>query len=364
MSMPKLLIVIARLNVGGTARYVGALTKSMQSNGYEVLVATGFTQGAEVEDQIVNSIPLIRIRSLGRAFSPSRDIRARHELKKLIKKFSPDLIYTHTFKAGALVRSLKLEVPVIHAFHGHLIYEPELSGIKIKIVMKIERRLAKRAKYLVTVGKRVSKELINARVGTPRQFISIAPGVSALDLEDEDRAREKLGLLDEKRPIIVWFARVVEVKNPFKAVELARQIPQARFILAGGGDLLEEIRSIAPSNLSVLGWQDARVIWSVADLAISTSSNEGIPIALIEAQLAGVPVVAVDVGSIEEIVENGRTGYLHEECSKEFRNSVVKLIQDPALLQTFGVEARRQAIKKFSIERFTQDHLKLFSSVL
>ena len=361
--MARVLIVIARLNVGGTAQYVGQAVKSLVENGHEVLVATGFVQGSEVEDPVVKELPIERIRSLGRKVSPVKDFSARRELKKLMASYKPDLIYSHTFKAGALVKSLKPKIPVIHAFHGHLIDEPELKGLRVRVVMAIERALAPRAKVLVTVGKRVAKELLEAKVGKGSQYLSIAPGVLPLELSDREAARKNFGLEDEKRPVIAWLARVVAVKGPHRLVELARRIPEARFIMAGGGDLLEEITDLAPENLTILGWRDAKDVWGVADLAVSTSENEGMPVALIEAQLAGIPIVALDVGSVAEVIEDGKSGFVFEEFGAAYVESVRKLALDSTLRREMGQSAQETAPERFGVERFTQEHLWLIDSV-
>jgi glycosyltransferase involved in cell wall biosynthesis len=275
----------------------------------KVLVATGFVQGAEIEDEITSAIPLIRIKHLGRAINPLKDFKARRQLIQIVEEFNPDIIYSHTFKAGLISRTMKTKVPIIHAFHGHLINEPELSGLKIKVAMSIERKLAPKAKYLVTVGQKVSDELLKAKVGRRNQFISIAPGVTPLKLVSKKKSLSDLKIANETRTLIVWMARVVPVKSPERVIELARAIPQARFLMAGGGELLNQIKENAPENLTVLGWRSANQMWAVADIAISTSQNEGMPIALIEAQLAGIPVVALDVGSVSEVIETDYTGY-------------------------------------------------------
>lgn len=361
--MTKVLIVIARLNVGGTAQYINETVKALIENGHEVLVATGYVQGAEIEDEITNQISVTRIRSLGRRISPINDYKARADLKNLIKDFNPDVIYSHTFKAGFLVRTLKVKVPVVHAFHGHLIDEPELAGVKVRIVMLIEKLLAHRARFLVTVGLRVANELLESGVGKREQYISIAPGVRPLNLQDRDDCLREFGLSDETRPIVAWLARVVPVKGPHRVLELARRIPEAKFVLVGGGELLESIRARAPENLSVLGWQKAEKVWSIADLGISTSENEGMPVALIEAQLAAIPIVAMDVGSVAEVIEDKISGYIFEEFKEEYFEAVRRLIRDRELRDSMGRAAKARASQLFSVERFTQEHLRLIELV-
>jgi len=362
--MPKVLIVIARLNVGGTAQYITELVRGLKGSKYELLVATGHVQGAEVEDVNTKELPIVRIVAMGRKVSLFSDLKSRGELKRVIDEYKPDLIYSHTFKAGLLSRSIKNGIPKIHAFHGHLLSEPELKGFKSKIVILIERVLAKRSRALVTVGRRVAKELLEKRVGKATQYRSIAPGVREIELKQRESARRSLGIEGETRPILVWMARVTAVKAPLRVIEIAKAIPEARFLLAGGGDLLEEVKRNAPRNLTVLGWQEASKIWAVADLSLSTSENEGMPVALIEAQLAGVPVVALDVGSVGEVILDGITGYLFSEFNQSYIERVRELILDKKQIEQMASAAKKWATTQFSPEKMVKMHIELFEEIL
>jgi glycosyltransferase involved in cell wall biosynthesis len=362
--MPKVLIVIARLNVGGTAQYIGQLVEGLKASKYEVLVATGHVQGAEVEDAVVSKLPVVRIGSMGRRISLFSDWKARKELKQVIAEYQPDLIYSHTFKAGLLSRSIKDGIPRIHAFHGHLLDEPELLGWKSRVVVMLERWLAQKSKLLVTVGRRVATDLLEVGVGKREQYRPIAPGVLPPVLEDKEIARRALGIAEEERPIVVWMARVTAVKAPQRVKEIARLIPEARFLLAGGGDLLEEISKDCPENLTVLGWQPAAKMWAVADLAISTSENEGMPVALIEAQLAGVPVVAVDVGSVAEVIEDGKTGFVFPEFGADYIFKVRELVLEKAELKRLGQAAQIHAKSEFSPDKLIDSHTAIFEEIL
>jgi glycosyltransferase involved in cell wall biosynthesis len=232
--MPRILLVIARLNKGGTTQYISELAQQLPDYGYEVLIATGHVQGQEIEDENASNLPIIRIKSLGRKVSPVNDFKSRLELKKIINQYKPDIIYSHTFKAGAITRSIRTEIPIIHAFHGHLLDEPELAGIKGRIATAIERKLASKAKFIVTIGNRVADDLLKVGVGRKSQFISIVPGVRPLKLERKSSARKALHIEKEKRPIVVWLARVVAVKGPQRVIELAKALPNLRFLMAGG----------------------------------------------------------------------------------------------------------------------------------
>ena len=154
----RVLHVIARLNVGGTARYITQLAHELPQHGIETFVATGFVQGDEVEDPSAQSIDVIRIPALGRSINPIKDHLARKQLEKIIEDVKPDIIHTHTFKAGYITRMKKQPIPVVHTFHGHLLDDPEFSGFKSKIIIAIEKKLAKRSAKLVTVGHIVGQE--------------------------------------------------------------------------------------------------------------------------------------------------------------------------------------------------------------
>jgi glycosyltransferase involved in cell wall biosynthesis len=362
--MPKILFVIARLNTGGTSRYLAELISGLKNSEYECVIATGQVQDQETEYENIDEMPIKRIKNLGRKISILDDFLARRNLSKYIDDFDPDLIYTHTFKAGFLVRTLRLKVPVIHAYHGHLIDEPELSGFRIRIVMFFERLLARRAKYLVTVGKRVSVELLEAGVGSTHQYISIPPGIRPLELVNRSLVISKFALKDSNSPIVVWMARVVSVKAPERVISLALSFPQATFLVIGGGNLLPEITRKAPANMKILGWQNAQDIWSVADIAISTSKNEGMPISLIEAQQSGVPVVAVNVGSVAEVIEDKVTGFVVDEFDESYFDCLRTLINNRELRRRLGEIARITAIDKFSTRQLVDRHLELFQKVI
>lgn len=361
----KVLIVIARLNKGGTAQYLEELTNGLLRAGIEVLIATGYVQGGEVEAECANYLPIRRIANLGRKIDPIRDFRARRELQKVVDEFNPDLIYTHTFKAGLIGRTLTRHPPVIHAFHGHLLSEPEFQGWRLKILIQIERYLAPRAVKIMTVGVKVAEELMAVGVGRPDQFQSIAPGVKPIELEDRNQVRMELGIAGESRPIVTWLARVTAVKAPHRVIELAKRFPEAIFLQAGGGDLLEQMKGEPPlENWRLLGWQSAARIWAATDIAISTSENEGMPIALIEAQLAGIPVVALDVGSVAEVIESGKTGYVVKRWGREFEDRLGELIAAPELRSQFAAAAIKRARFEFDPARMLELHYELLVEAL
>jgi glycosyltransferase involved in cell wall biosynthesis len=360
----RVLHVIARLNVGGTARYITQLANELPKHGIETFVATGFVQGAEVEVPTARSIDLIRIPAMGRSISPIKDHFARKQLEKIIQEVKPDIIHTHTFKAGYVIRMKQLAVPVVHTFHGHLLDDPEFSGFKSKLIIALEKKFAKKSAKLVTVGRRVADELLEQQIGTRNQFVNIPPGVVAVNVTPKTQALKNLNLEDNGLPIVGWIARVTGVKNPMRALEVADALPDTRFVMAGGGDLLDQVKAKAPANVSVIGWADAADLFGASDIILSTSENEGMPVALIEAQLAGKPVVATDVGSVSEVILNHETGIVTNKNAGSIASAVESLMLDKTTREEMGRLAIARAQALFSVDRMINAHIELYKSIV
>ena len=358
----RVLHVIARLNVGGTARYITRLAEELPKHKIETFVATGFVQGLEQEDPSAKKLKVIRIPSLGRQINPIKDHFAFKQLLEVVREVKPDILHTHTFKAGFIGRIKTKEinkaadkrVKFVHTFHGHLFDDPEFSGLKSLIITSFERRFAMRTDAIVTVGAQVAKELLEREIGQPEKFINIPPGVEPLKFP-KAKPRKKI--------TIGWIARVTGVKNPLRAVEIAKQFPDAQFLIAGGGDMLEQVKAQAPRNTKVLGWTDAAKLFADSDIILSTSENEGMPIALIEAQLASKPVVATDVGGVSEVVINNKTGFVTRKNTDELAKALEKLINSKTLRTAQGKAAKAHATTAFSVEKMINAHVSLYTKL-
>jgi glycosyltransferase involved in cell wall biosynthesis len=358
MSTTKVLHVIARMNVGGTARYVSELVANIPDS----KLATGFVQGSEVEDSLVSKLPVIRINHLGRKISPVNDYKAWRELRKVVREFKPEIIHTHTFKAGLIGRLVRGPHRHIHTFHGHLFEDNSFAALEKKIITLVEKWLAPRADVLVSVGVNVGKELRESGIGVGQKWVSVAPGVEALTLSDKSEARKSIGV-NGTGILVGWMARMTSVKNPKLLIEVASRLSDVNFVMAGGGDLLETIKSNAPENVKVIGWADAATFWSAVDIAISTSDNEGMPIALIEAQLSGVPVIATNVGSNSEVIEDQVTGLITSKSVDELVSAIKRFISLPYLIKKMGDEGTKRAGNEFGLEKMIQSHVDLYQAV-
>jgi glycosyltransferase involved in cell wall biosynthesis len=359
----KVLHVIARMNVGGTATYLYNLLEGLETKGVETLLAVGTVPSNESEDNRIEQLRYYRVNGLSRAISPINDFRAFRKINELISEFDPDIIHTHTFKAGLLVRLKKRTVPVIHTFHGHHLNDPEFGLFKRALLNLIERYIAKRAVKLVTIGIRVGEELQRSRIGRINQYESIPPGIKRLKSVDRDFVRSRLNISGSDF-VVVWLGRFTQVKRPDLVLELAKRLPHLLFLMAGDGELRKGILSDAPSNLRVIGIQEAADMWGIADLALLTSDSEGMPLAVIEAQLSGVPVVATDVGSVSEIIVDDSTGILTSINLESIESAIVKLVGDSVLLANMGKSATSRATQLFSQDVMVTRHLQIYQEIL
>jgi glycosyltransferase involved in cell wall biosynthesis len=359
---PRVLHVIARFNVGGTARYLDNLLPQIADQ-VETLLAVGHVQGHEIEDSRLEKIKFVRIERLGRRINLIQDVRAYLELRETVKKFKPQIIHSHTFKAGLLSRLMFFKIPKIHTFHGHLLSDPEFSRRALQVIVNIERRLAKVTKTLITVGEQVSKDLLQVGVGKPSQYIPIASEGQKLNFLSRGSARENLGI-DIDTQVVLWMARMAPVKNPSLALDVARLLPKVEFLMAGGGELFNQISGLAPANVRILGWVDAAEVIPAADIFLSTSLNEGVPYSLIEVLSAGVPVVAVESGAIAEIIEDKVNGFLTSKDPTEIAGQIDNLFADTVQRFKVGQSAFNSSRLTSQKNDMASKHLFLYNNVV
>jgi glycosyltransferase involved in cell wall biosynthesis len=345
------------MNVGGTSYYVRELIKGISN----CELATGFVQGSEIEDPALAQIEIIRIQHLGRRISLINDYKAWKELNNVILEKKPIVVHTHTFKAGLIGRLVRGKHKRIHTFHGHLFNDNSFSSLSKMMIIYIEKILARRTDVLISVGEKVGVEIREVGIGLNKLWTSIPPGVDKLPLHSKSESRKTLNL-PANGLLVGWMARMVTVKNPEALLRLAVNLPAVNFVMAGGGDLLEIIKESAPPNVKIIGWVDAALFWSAIDIAISTSDNEGMPIALIEAQHAGVPVVATNVGSNNEVVKDGVTGFITENNVNALTSAVNHFIENPTDIKNFGDQGKIFANTKFNKMTMISLHDNLYKN--
>jgi glycosyltransferase involved in cell wall biosynthesis len=371
----RVLRIIARMNVGGPAWQVSVLTRGLNNSEFSSLLVCGEISEGEADFLALRDpdLEVTRVTSLGRGLSALDDIRAFLEIVRLIREFKPDVVHTHTAKAGTLGRiaAVLMRVPVrVHTFHGHVLHG-YFSPLVTRIFVLIERVLALFTHGIVSVGSQVRDDLLAVKIGTFDKYQVIAPGVAKAEVIDQVLARDSLGVAHDAQ-VLLFVGRLTEIKRPDRLLGafslVLKKVPSAVLLFAGEGELFEKTKADAShfgESVRFLGWRsDLALLFAATDVAVLSSDNEGMPVTLIEASMAGVPCVTTDVGSAREVVLDGKTGFVVETESEALANAVLKILKDRELQDKMGKAAVIHTEKNFGTGRLVQDHIDLYEALV
>ena len=368
--------IIARMNVGGPAVQVSGLMRGFNSHEFDHRLYTGFCAADEADylDTVAIDVKATRIEGFGRRVSLGEDVRAFVSLINEIRSFKPHVIHTHTAKAGFLGRiaslvSLQPSIRV-HTFHGHLL-NGYFGAFRRRLVIIAEKILAVFTHELLAVGDKVRQDLLEVGIGNLKKFGLMPPGLVIGQLPSKGESQESYGLSTATLQC-AFIGRVTQVKRPDRFLDVVSEIKKRgvhiEFFMAGDGELLDSCRErITRENLpvKVLGWQsDIEKVLTAADIVVLTSDNEGTPLSLIQAGMAGFPVVTTRVGSVPEVVIDGTTGIITGLDVQEISNALEKLANDSQLRAQMGVAAQQFTLANFGVERLVHDHEELYKKLL
>jgi glycosyltransferase involved in cell wall biosynthesis len=366
----RILRVIGRLNVGGPAIHVVLLAERLDPARYESLVVTG-REGPREGDYLAlrgRSMPgLIVLPGLRRHLRPWTDLTLVVRLFRLIRRYRPHIVETHTAKAGALGRlaAWLARAPVIlHIYHGH-VFEGYFSPLQTRLYLAIDRWLARRTDCLVTVSERVRESLLTLGVGSRDRLVTVPSGLELGRFLAGDRLRgalrAELGWGPEHL-LVGIVARLVPIKAHEVFLEAAARVvrrrPEARFVVVGDGERRLDLEALTrrlglEASVRFLGWrQDLDRIYADLDVVALSSRNEGSPMCLIEAMAAGRAVVATRVGGVPDLVQEGVTGRLLEsDDAAGLADTIEALLASPAERLALGRAAREHVRAAHSADR-------------
>lgn len=300
---------------------------------------------------------------LGREISPVEDAHCLGELGRIICEFQPDVVHTHTAKAGFLgrVAATRAGVPLLaHTFHGHVLrgYFPWWKNLLFR---RLESWLARRTDLLITVSQTVAAELASEGVGSPDRFEVVPLGLSLqpfLGVRAHSDWKKQLGLPESVR-LMGAVGRLVPIKDLTTLLDamarLKTRMPDLHLALVGDGESATALRELARSlgigsRVLFVGWQqDLRSVYGGLDLVVLSSRNEGTPVSLIEALAAGRPVVATAVGGVPEVLEQGSLGRLVPAGdSPSLAEAICQSLADP---QPPSATQRQAVVDRFSPEK-------------
>jgi len=368
--------IIARMNVGGPAVLVADLMRNLDPSRFETRLVTGYCDENESDylDEVAVDIKAIRVPGFGRSISFIKDLKVFFVLMREIRRFKPDVVHTHTAKAGVLGRVAAFfarpSAKRIHTFHGHLLYG-YFDSRKVQVLILVEKTLRLITYKFVAIGNVVKADLVKVGIAKDSKFEVIYPGLQNLKLYPKFDARKILGL-DPDKIYVVFIGRLTQIKRPDRLIDLGRSLrvkhPKTHIIVAGAGELLEELTAQSESEslpITFLGWRnDIDMILSASDIVVLCSDSEGIPLTLIQASQAGLPIVSTNVGSVTDIVLDGVTGILTEVSASGLIQGVSKLLDDSELRARLGQAGQIRARELFSSQAMVECHEVLYSQSL
>lgn len=387
----KIIRVIARLNVGGPARHVVLLDRGLHARGHDTLLVHGSIDHGEASLEHLahaSGLRTLKIPELGRSISPLSDVRAFLQLARIIFREEPDVVHTHTAKAGTLgrlaalafnaTRSKQRRCVIVHTFHGHVLsgYFGRAGNILVRLT---ERILGAASDRVVAISPLQRRELVSTfRVAPDARTVVVPLGLDLGALlaqpADAPNLRRELQIGDED--IVVGFVgRFVPIKNIAALVAAfaaaSAQQPNMWLLLAGDGPLRGEIQSLAEQcgvsgRVRFLGWiEDLPALYATLDICALSSLNEGTPVAIIEAMAASRAVVSTAIGGVADVIDDGRTGILVKSGDVDALAAALRrLAANPAERATLGAAARVDAARRFSSERLVDDVDHLYRSAL
>ena len=368
--------IIARMNVGGPAVQVSGLMRGFDSLEFDHRLYTGFCAADEADylETVATDVKATRIEGFGRRVSLGGDVKAFISLIAAIRSFKPHVIHTHTAKAGFLGRIasiLSFQPSIrVHTFHGHLL-NGYFGAFKRLLVVIAEKVLAIFTHQLLAVGDKVRQDLLAAGIGNSKKFGLMPPGLEIGQLPTKVESQESYALSTSTLQC-AFIGRVTQIKRPDRFLDVAGEIKKRgidlEFFIAGDGELLDTCRErIAHEGLSVkvLGWQsNIERVLAATDIVVLTSDNEGTPLSLIQAGMAGLPVVTTGVGSVPEVVLDGITGIVTGLEVQEIADALEKLAHDSDLRATMGISAKEFTLANFGVKRLVHNHEELYKELL
>jgi glycosyltransferase involved in cell wall biosynthesis len=383
----KVLRVIARLNMGGPALHVAYLSAGLRARGYETtLVAGSLARGegsmSHVADEL--GVPIVALPDLHREISPLRDLRAAFRLASLIRRVRPEILHTHTAKAGAIGRvaallSTDARPPiVVHTFHGHVL-RGYFDPLRTDVFRRLERSLARSATALVAVSPEVRDDLVALGVAPRGKFAVIRLGIELEErvgggADGRLETRRLLGIPPD-RFTVGWIGRMTGVKRADDVLLALRSLRErgvdACLCMVGDGPDRDDVEERAHElgivrNCFFLGYQDeVAPFYAALDTLILSSGNEGTPVSAIEALASGRPVVATRVGGVPDVVRDGEDGFLVEPGDVEaMADRLALLAADAVLRRRMGEAGRARVLPRYSVDRLLDDVDLLYRSLL
>jgi glycosyltransferase involved in cell wall biosynthesis len=363
----KIAFIITRSDdIGGAQIHVRDLSTALRAAGHDAVVVAG-TNGVLADDLRAHGVPYYSLRHLAREVGPLQDIRGFSELRETLREIQPDIISTHSTKAGFIGRiaGKTLGIPTLFTAHGWGFTDgrPPLQAFAF---WAVERTTAAWAARIITVCESDRTAAVRARVTSSDRLVTIHNAMP--DIDETLRARP--GNSPAQLVMVARLSRWKDQPTLLHALSGLKDLDwQLEFV--GDGPLRGQLEELAQnlgltSRVTFLGFRrDVPERMAEAQVFLLISKWEGFPRSILEAMRAGLPVVASDVGGVRESVVDGTTGFvIPPGDAVRLRECLRKLITCPELRVSMGEAGRTRYEEKFTFDRLVERTTKVYESVL
>lgn len=377
---PKLLIITNRLVIGGPTKDILSICMQLK-NDFHIRLLSGLPKATDkvfpISNEIANAIDIQYCKNLNSSFNFIDTLKAYFEIKKQINQFKPTIVHTHCAKPGLLGRiaAKRLSVnKIFHTFHGHF-FHSYFNKLISYLIIHIEKYLARKSTKIVCLSNSQAFDLVNKYKIAPAEKVTIIPlGIDLNSLQNgkeikRKKFREKFKLQNNEVAVGI-VGRTSPVKNHSLFLQIAKAMnnqPQFKFFIVGDGDetiilqqaLIKEGLKFSTNenfNPNVLifftSWYlNIEEVHLGLDFELITSLNEGTPLSIIEAMASGTPVIATNVGGINDLIIHEETGLLVNTFEVDsFVNYLQLLATNLSLKNKIVANAIHFANEKFSIK--------------
>lgn len=344
-----IMLVITRSELGGAQTVVVQLANTLCLQHQVVLVA------GEGDGKMWNMVDSRVLREecphLKRALSPKDDLLAALELRRIYRRYMPDIVHLHSSKAGAMGRIIFPTKKVVYTVHGF-----DSIRVAFRKFLPIERALQYLCKAIVGVSKydevHLKEEGIKNNVKTVYNGLTIPNTSSLLSID----------IFNRYSKTVLTIARVNPQKNPRLFIDTARLMPEYGFIWIGNQQEVTEYGEL-PNNCHFLGnIVNAGAYCSKADLFMLPSNYEGLPMVIIEAMSFGKPIVASDVGGVSEIVRNNINGFVVDNNAELFADRIRYILEDDNRYNSFCKASLYIYNTELTVDKMVDGYMQIYKS--
>lgn len=379
---PKVTHVITMLELGGAQGNTLFTVEHLSREKFDVGLISGPGGIQDPKAKQIKNLDLRFVPSLVRPVRPWKDLACYFDLKRLFKEKKPDIVHTHSSKAGILGRlaARSAGVPIIiHSIHGFG-FNPYQKFYVRWLFVFLEKIIAPFTTTLIAVAQSNIDEGIKLGIGEREQYVLIRSGVDIQKIRERanqagrEALRRELGI-EFHQKMILSIGPFKFQKDPVAFVEIAahvrKQIPEAVFVWSGDGELRPQVEKRMEElgikgGVKILGWRrDIPELLAACDIFVLTSLWEGLPRSGVEALIAGKPVVAFAVDGVPEIIQEGKNGFILKPGDKEgFARRLIETLKDGALAERLAQAAAQSIDASFDIHGMVRSQEALYDKLL